>query len=52
MDETLTANINGMAPFGELLGIEWLEAGPDEVTARLAWDEAAAPPAASSTAAR
>src|SRR6186997_1569174 len=28
-----------MAPFGELLGIEWLEAGPDEVTARLAWDE-------------
>ena len=39
MDEGLTANVNGMAPFGGLLGIEWLEAGPDEVTARLAWDE-------------
>src|SRR5215211_5231615 len=28
-----------MAPFTGLLGIEWIEAGPDEVTARLAWDE-------------
>jgi 1,4-dihydroxy-2-naphthoyl-CoA hydrolase len=39
MDPTLTANVNATAPFAGLLGIEWLEASPDEVTARLAWDE-------------
>jgi uncharacterized protein (TIGR00369 family) len=39
VDAELTANVNGMAPFGELLGIEWLAADADEVTARLAWDE-------------
>ena len=39
MDEGLTGSINETAPFGGLLGIEWLAAGPDEVTARLAWDE-------------
>ena len=39
MDEGLTGSVNETAPFGALLGIEWLAAGPDEVTARLAWDE-------------
>jgi 1,4-dihydroxy-2-naphthoyl-CoA hydrolase len=39
VDEELTANVNATAPFGGLLGIEWLAAGPDEVTARLPWDE-------------
>ena len=39
MDEALTANVNATAPFAGLLGIEWLSAGPDEVTAELAWDE-------------
>jgi 1,4-dihydroxy-2-naphthoyl-CoA hydrolase len=39
MDQALTANVNATAPFAGLLGIEWLEAAPDEVTARLAWDE-------------
>ncbi|MBD0338856.1 MAG: PaaI family thioesterase [Thermoleophilia bacterium] len=39
MDDGLTGNVNATAPFGGLLGIEWLSAGPDEVTARLAWDE-------------
>ena len=39
MDQALTANVSAMAPFTGLLGIEWIEAGPDEVTARLAWDE-------------
>ena len=39
MDATLTENVNATAPFGGLLGIEWLAASPDEVTARLAWDE-------------
>jgi len=39
VDEALTANVNATAPFAALLGIEWLAAGPDEVSARLAWDE-------------
>ena len=39
MNDALTAKVNEMAPFGGLLGIEWVAAGPDEVTARLAWDE-------------
>ena len=39
MDEALTGNVNSMAPFAGLLGVEWIAAGPDEVTARLAWDE-------------
>jgi 1,4-dihydroxy-2-naphthoyl-CoA hydrolase len=39
VDEALTANVNSMAPFAGLLGIEWVAAGPDEVSARLAWDE-------------
>ena len=39
MNEGLTGNVNAMAPFAALLGIEWLAAAPDEVTARLAWDE-------------
>ncbi len=40
MDETLTADVNATAPFGGLLGIEWIAAGADEVSARLAWDDA------------
>jgi 1,4-dihydroxy-2-naphthoyl-CoA hydrolase len=39
VDETLTANVNATAPFAGLLGIEWLAAAPDEVRARLSWDE-------------
>jgi uncharacterized protein (TIGR00369 family) len=39
VDEALTGNVNSMAPFAGLLGIEWIAAGPDEVIARLAWDE-------------
>ena len=39
MDAALTENVNATAPFAALLGIEWLAARPDEVTARLAWDE-------------
>jgi uncharacterized protein (TIGR00369 family) len=39
VDEGLTGSVNATAPFGGLLGIEWLSAGPDEVNARLAWDE-------------
>ncbi|MEX2210431.1 MAG: PaaI family thioesterase [Gaiellaceae bacterium] len=39
MDEALTDSVNSTAPFGRLLGIEWVSAGPDEVVARLAWDE-------------
>jgi 1,4-dihydroxy-2-naphthoyl-CoA hydrolase len=39
VDETLTVNVNATAPFAGLLGIEWLAAAPDEVRARLAWDE-------------
>jgi uncharacterized protein (TIGR00369 family) len=39
VDEDLTGRVNATAPFAALLGIEWLGAGPDEVTARLAWDE-------------
>jgi 1,4-dihydroxy-2-naphthoyl-CoA hydrolase len=40
VDEALTANVNDTAPFAGLLGIEWIAASPDEVKARLAWDEA------------
>lgn len=39
MDAGLTESVNATAPFGGLLGIEWVSAGPDEVTARLAWAE-------------
>lgn len=39
MDAGLTENVNATAPFAALLGIEWIAAGPEEVTARLAWDE-------------
>ncbi len=39
MDQALTENVNDTAPFGGLLGIEWVAAGADEVSARLAWDE-------------
>ena len=39
MDAALTENVNATAPFAALLGIEWIAAGIDEVTARLAWDE-------------
>jgi len=39
VDEGLTGSVNATAPFGDLLGIEWLSAGPEEVTAQLAWDE-------------
>ena len=39
MDAALTENVNTTAPFAALLGIEWIAAGPDEVTARLAWAE-------------
>jgi 1,4-dihydroxy-2-naphthoyl-CoA hydrolase len=38
VDEALTASVNASAPFAGFLGVEWLEAGRDEVTARLAWD--------------
>lgn len=39
MDAELTENVNATAPFGRLLGIEWISASPEEVRARLAWDE-------------
>jgi uncharacterized protein (TIGR00369 family) len=39
VDVELTETVNTTAPFGRLLGIEWHSASPEEVTARLAWDE-------------
>jgi uncharacterized protein (TIGR00369 family) len=39
VDEALTENVNTTAPFGRLLGIEWISASPEEVRAQLAWDE-------------
>ena len=34
-----TAQVNAAMPFGETLGLEIVSAGPDEVEARLAWQE-------------
>jgi 1,4-dihydroxy-2-naphthoyl-CoA hydrolase len=39
VDEALTENVNATAPFGRLLGIEWISASPEEVRAALGWDE-------------
>lgn len=39
MDESLTQSVNATAPFGRLLGIEWVSANEGEVRGRLAWDE-------------
>lgn len=39
MNVELTESVNATAPFGRLLGIEWISASREEVRARLAWDE-------------
>jgi 1,4-dihydroxy-2-naphthoyl-CoA hydrolase len=38
-DAEQTAQLNAAMPFGETLGLEVVSAGPDEVQARLAWQE-------------
>ncbi|CAN5157907.1 PaaI family thioesterase [soil metagenome] len=39
VDADLTATARASMPFAELLGLELLAASPDEVQARLAWEE-------------
>jgi len=38
-DAEQTAQLNAAMPFGATLGLEIIAAGPDEVKARLAWEE-------------
>jgi uncharacterized protein (TIGR00369 family) len=39
VDEALTEQVRSAMPFAETLGIELLEASPEEVRGRLAWEE-------------
>ncbi len=39
LDVALTDSLRAATPFAELLGVEVVAAGPEEVRARLAWDE-------------
>ena len=39
MDAELTRTVRAAMPFAETLGLELLAASPDEVRARIAWDE-------------
>lgn len=38
-DDALTATARASMPFAEVLGLEVLAASPDEVSARIAWEE-------------
>jgi len=39
MDAELTRTVRAAMPFAETLGLELLAASPDEVRARIAWEE-------------
>jgi uncharacterized protein (TIGR00369 family) len=39
VDDTLTATAHASMPFTGVLGLEMLSAGPEEVRARVAWEE-------------